>query len=390
MAKRIQQRRMIAVLVETDNSWGREVIQGIASYAKQCAPNWDLLIDPRDRQGRLHLPAGWKGDGVIARFSSKTLVNQVRKTKVPTVDVDTFMLNQKWMGHVITDDDERIRLVLEHLKERGFDKLAFYAPPSRSYSGERERALRKAASSISFDYVTYKPGYPANKKIGWSDRQQYVSKWLKSLPRPIGVFAADERCGRQLAEICHWEGIRVPEDIAIICGRTDELMCNVTEPALTSVVLASDRLGYEASEILQSMIQGRKPPAKPRLIKPVSVIPRQSTDILAIDNTLLADAIRYIRVHATQGASVEDVLEQVPISRRTLEMQFRSLLGRTPAEEIRRVRLTRAKLLLAQTDLSIGEVAHACGFSGAARLSVSIRQAIGVTPREYRRSSRGQ
>lgn len=89
--------------------------------------------------------------------------------------------------------------------------------------------------------------------------------------------------------------------------------------------------------------------------------------------------------HAQQGIRVGDVLREVPISRRWLEARFRKFLGRSPAQEIRRVRLQTARDLLARSDLSIEQVAAGSGFAGATRLGVAFREQFGRTPLAYRK-----
>ena len=379
--------RHVAVLVETDDSWGRSLIQGIADYTENHG-RWVLLIEPRDERRRLALPSGWQGDGVITRLGSRWMADHLRKVRVPVVDTDTVMLSETWAGRVITDDWERARMALDHFRDRGFERFAYFAPPKRRYSNVRGEAFRRTVQAAGFDCAVYRPNYRVGRRVSWTEQREHVAEWLASLPRPIAVFTVDGHRGRELAEICHALGYRVPDEVAILAGDTDELMCNVSSPPLSSVQLASGRIGFEAAALLDRMMQGEPPPQDPIQIKPLFVIARQSTDILSIDDEYVVRALRFIRTHAAQGIVVEDVLRDVPVSRRGLEMQFRKLLGRSPAEEIRRVRLEKGKQLLSTTDMSIAEVATACGFANATRLGVAFRARFGITPLAYRRQAR--
>ena len=380
--------RHVAVLVETEDSWGRSVIQGIADYAKQHGP-WTLVIDPRDHEARPALPEEWAGNGIIVRLGNRRQANQIRRVAAPAVNVDTLMLDEPGLGHVITDDDERARLVLAHLCQRGLTRFAYFAPPSYRYSEARGRAFQSVVKAAGFDYQQYKPGYRAGRKIGYAEQQRLVTRWLDSLSRPIGILAVDAHRGRQLAEICQASGVRVPDEAAILAGDTDELMCSVSSPPLSSVLLAASRIGHEAAALLDRLMRGRRPPRRPIKIKPLGVISRQSTDVLAIDDDEVVRAVRFIQSQATRGIHVDDVLREVPVSRRMLELQFHRYLGCSPAQHIRRVRLEKAKQLLIQTDMPVAGIAVACGFSNATRLGVAFRKLFGTSPRAHRFRAEG-
>jgi LacI family transcriptional regulator len=377
--------RQVAVLIETESSWGSQVIRGIARYAEKHA-HWHLLIDPRDHEQRSAIPDGWRGDGVIARISSRFQMDQLREKRLPVVNIDDVYDQLDGVGTVLTDETERARLALEHLVDRGFRKFAVFSPPSHRYSKKRSEAFIKAAAGSGYECHEYLPGYRAGRKIGFEEQQRRVNRWLASLPRPIAIVAVDSDRARQLAEICHFAGVRVPDDVAILAEDTDDLLCEVSTPPLSSISIACERIGHEAAAMLHRMIAGEAPPKQPLLIAPHGVVSRQSTDVLSIDDPTVVRALRYIHAHSHHGIVVNDVLRELPISRRSLEIQFRYYLGRSPAEEIRRIRLDRGKKLLGRRELSISEIALACGFSNATRFGVAFRKCFGTTPRSFRKT----
>lgn len=374
------------MLIETEGSWEASVIRGIADYAHTYS-HWHLLIDPRDHELRSSLPDKWRGDGIIARISSRLQLEQIRRRKLPTVNIDTLYEGQEGIYDVVTDDAIRAQLALEHLRDRGFERFAYFAPPSHEYSTKRGREFMTAVREAGFPCDEYKPGYRVGRKIGWDEQQRRVSSWLDSLEFPIGILTVDAQRGRQLAEICHLREFRVPDEIAILAGHNDELMCDVSTPPLSSIAIAGQRIGYEAMALLDRLSQGEQVPEEPRLIPPKGVTSRQSTDILAIDDETVVRALRFIRAHAFQDIVVKDILREIPVSRRCLEIQFRNYLGRSPAEEIRRVRLEKGRELLSQTTMSISEIATACGFANATRFGVAFRKREGKTPLAYRKQT---
>lgn len=376
--------RQVAVLVETEDSWGCSVIHGIADYSQDHG-HWNLLIDPRDHEQRSLLPDLWAGDGIIARIGNRTQLDQISNRPEPKINVDTVFEGLDGIYDVITDDEQRAELALAHLRDRGFEEFAYFAPPSLKYSNRRGEAFIEAVTKAGYRCREYKPGYRVGRKIGWVEQQRRVSRWLKSLPSPVAIFTVDANRGRQLTEICYLSGIRVPDHVAILAGDTDELMCSVSTPPLSSIALAGRRIGYEAAALLDRLMEGEKPTRKTYKIPPQGVMSRQSTDILAIDDESMVRALRFIQTHAFQDIVVKDILNEVPISRRSLEIQFQHYLGRSPAEEIRRVRLEKGKDLLARSDFSIGEIAVACGFANTTRFGVAFRKRYGQTPLAYRK-----
>ncbi|TWT48829.1 AraC family transcriptional regulator [Botrimarina hoheduenensis] len=376
--------KQVAVLVETDSSAGCRVIRGIANYADRYA-DWHLLIDPRDHNHRPVLPDGWQGHGIIARPTSPQELAALQASGLPLVNVDDLVAEEPKVASVLTDEEELADMALGHLLDRGFRTFAYFAPPSLEYSKRRRDAFVTRLAQDDRPCHEYKPGYRAGRRIGWAEQQRRVERWIRGLPTPIAVLAVDAPRARQLAEICHLAGVRVPDDVAILAGSLDELMCDVSTPPLSSINVASERIGHDAAQLLDQLMNGAAPPTATLLVPPRGVNSRQSTDLLAIDDEEIVDALRYIRNNAHRGIVVEDILRQVPISRRSLEIQFRKYLGRSPAREIRRVQLERSRDLLGRRELSITEVALACGFANATRFGVAFKKDTGKTPYAFRK-----
>lgn len=374
----------IAVLVETDNTWGRSVVQGIANYADKYGP-WNLLIDPRDYGQRWSLPDRWRGDGIIARISSPLQLEEILKSDLPTVNVEDVFTDIQGIGQVQTDEAERAKLAVSHFRERGLQNFAFYAPPSNEYSKTREREFVAALANLGFDCQVYRPGYGTSRRIGRDEQHNRVLRWLNGLHRPVAILAVDARRGRELAEVCSFEDISVPDEVAILAGDTDDLLCELSTPKLSSILVSSQRIGYEAAKLLDRMVRGEADLQESVLVSPLGIIGKQSTDALAIDDPLIVRAMRFIQNYAFQGIVVEDILREVPVSRRYLELQFKRYFGRLPAEEIRHLRLERGRELLAQTDDSVESIATVCGYAGATQFGVAFRKRFGQTPLAFRK-----
>jgi LacI family transcriptional regulator len=189
-------------------------------------------------------------------------------------------------------------------------------------------------------------------------------------------------------EVCRTLGIAVPDEAAIVGVDNDELLCDLCDPPLSSVAPDTDQTGYLAAELLAKMMNGKKVAADAHLIAPIGLVTRGSTDVLAIADREITAAVRFIREHACDGISVEDVLAIVPLSRRVLDKRFRDLIGRTPHDEIGRLQVERVKELLKETDLPLATIAERAGFKYVEYMSVVFKKKAGMPPSVFRDRSR--
>ena len=173
-----------------------------------------------------------------------------------------------------------------------------------------------------------------------------MRRWLTGLPRPVGILASHDPQAVELSELCRHSGLRVPEEVALVGVDNDDLLCELGAPSLTSVALPAERVGFEAARLLDCLLTRPRPRGRPGgsalLLPPQGVVTRVSTDVLAIDDAEVVATLRFIRQHAHESIQVKDVLDEVPVSRRTLERRVRAALGRGVWEEIRRAHLERA------------------------------------------------
>jgi len=319
--------------------------------------------------------------------------NGIRRLGVPAVDV-RYLLRNLGMPSVRPDDAAAARLAFEHLRERGFRHFAFCGFNGADYSDVRRDSFLECATKSKLPCNVYSDPL----KIRKASTQEYearglkdgehVARWLEELPKPVGVMACNDIRGQQVLNACRAAGISVPEEVAVIGVDNDEMLCELSDPPLSSVSLDTERIGYEAAAILDQMLAGKKLKQPVVFIQPAGVITRRSTDVLAIEDRHITTATRFIRERACEGIDVSDVLKIVPLSRSTLERRFFHVLGRSPKDEILRTRLTRAKQLLAETDFSLAQVADKVGFDHPEYLSVIFKKKTGLTPGEYRVQSR--
>lgn len=372
----------VGVLVETDDTWGRNVVESICRYGQKS--KWAIVIAPRDNQGKLRLPRIWNGHGVIAALRNRSMIRHLQKLQVPVVDVSDTMKKESWFARVTTDDRMRAEMAVQHFQSRGVTNFACYAPNIGRYSDVRAVEFQTCVTSAGLGCLMYTT--VGENKAVWLTNHTHAREWLLKLPKPVGIFAGDAHPARQLVELCAMNGIRVPDDVAILSGDDDELLCNVASPQISSVELASHRIGEVAAEMLERQMRGGAVIQRTKRIPPLRIRARQSTDMLAIEDSELTSALEFIREHSMTGIAVSDVAEFCHVSRRSLEQRFRDKLNRSPGEEIRRMRLEHVQRLLLDTEKNIATIAFETGFASGASLSQAFQKHFAQSPNTFRLS----
>ena len=386
-------RLRVALLIESSRAYGRGTLMGVAKYVRQHGP-WSIFFQERGL-GDSAPPwlENWEGDGILARVENLQMAAAIRRVGVPTVDL-RYLLPNLNLPSVRTDDAAATALAWEHLRERGFQHFAYCGFNGADYSDIRRDQFAQRVSQTGLRCHVYVDPHQSShsastlkhEEIGLTDGDR-VAHWIKQLPKPIGLMTCNDIRGQQALDACRSIGVAVPDDVAVIGVDNDEVLCELSDPPLSSVVANTERIGYDAAALLDGLMSGSEPPDKPIVVGPLGIVTRRSTDVLAIDDRHIAAAVRFIRERACEGVSVGDVLRAVPLSRSVLERRFAKVLNRSPKEEILRVRLNRAKQLLMETDFPLSLVAEKIGLEHTEYLNVIFKKKIGMTPAQFRARS---
>lgn len=381
-------RPSVALIVETSLGSGRDILRGIARYLQEHRP-WSVYHEVRSLEdGFPPALVSWAGQGVIARIADRTVGERIQAAGQPTVDV-LGMCPELGLPVVHVDDRAVAGLAAEHLLARGFRSFGFVGFPDTNWSANRRDAFSQAIRAAGRRCeILEEMGRPPLDN--WEDYLHRLTEWIQSLPKPVGIMLASDQLGPPVLEACRRLQVAVPDEVAVIGVDDDEPLCAVADPPLSSVRPDHFRVGYQAAELLDKLMSGAPTPSAPILVPPLGVTTRRSTEVLALDDRSVADALRYIREHATDGIKVDQVVEAVSMSRSVLQRRFREQLGRTIHDEILRIRLDAAKSMLADTDLAISVVAERCGFRHQEYLGAVFRRKLNTTPARYRRAVREQ
>jgi len=373
--------KRIILLIETSREFGRQLIMGIARYSKLRGP-WSFYKEPTGLKSSIPYLTSWNPDGIIMRDSLVT--DELLKLKIPTILAIHNSSYPAYLPVIKTDSSSIAKMASDHLIGKGLKNFAFCGFDDYDWSNERGQFFTQYNSDTGYNTDTYVQPHIIQKN-DWDKEQQHVSKWIKTLPKPVGIFACNDDRGQHILEVCKGLGFSVPEDVAVIGVDNDPMICDIGDPPLTSIALNVEPAGYEAANILDQMINERKIEGQNILVSPTHIVQRQSTDLLAVDDTEVASAIHFIKENADNKLLVRDVVKMTRISRRALEQRFKKIIHRTIYDEIRQVRVESISKMLIETDLPISHIASYFNFTDIEHISRYFKKEKGVGLRQFRK-----
>jgi LacI family transcriptional regulator len=374
----------VALLVETTRTYTRELLVGVRRYIAAHGP-WSTFLELRALDSSP--PAWlrhWDGDGILTRTFTQEMADLIAASGLPAVELRATNLagGRPFVG---MDNAHIGRAVAEHFFERGYRQFAAYSLHTERFFIERVRNFVSTVAAFGCQ-CSELPETSSDSVTDWEQSQARLTAWLGQLPKPVGIFAANDQLGVRLLEACQRAGVAVPEEVAVVGAENEETLCAFATPPLTSVRFDGQTVGYAAAELLDRLMQGKSSRRSEILIPPKGIIVRESSDELVINDPLVAQAARMIRENAMTGINVEDLCRKLNASRSTLDRRMRAALKRSPKEEITRIRFREVERLLRETDLTIEVIAEQTGFAHSHYLQATFKQTYGQTPGQFRRA----
>lgn len=379
----------VAVLVESTATFGRGLCRGIGLFAQEH-PDWHLTYAPMalGRQWPLWFKE-WQGDGILVRAAKPRLLLPIRAKRVPFVDLCD---KKKMAPHAGTIDPcLAAKLVVDFFIAAGFRHFAFCGTPGLWYfSDKRSRAFVEGLRQQGFTCSVYRPPRPLRRynsaeyaDADYERETKWIATWLRPLPKPLAVWACDDLRGMQVINACWRAGLRVPDDVAVMGVDDDEMICNLCTPPLSSVKPDCERMGYLAAQYLDALMRGHPPKHSPSYPPLIGIIERASTDLMAINHPVVAEALRHIRHELKDGVSVKALVATQGLTRITLDALFVKHTGLTISGVLQRERLRRARILLQEGRRTVADVARAVGFHSVAQFVATFRRRFGLTPHKF-------
>lgn len=384
----------VALLIETSRGFGRSLMRGIVRYASLHGP-WEFYITPSDYEQTLPDMNTWSGTGIIARIETTKLAKKIVNSGLPFIGLDISQnveidaIAGEDIHEIASDSRLAARMAAEHLMSRNLKHFAFVGESGRRWSAIRQSAFEECLREAGFQDAIYSP-QTARHKCDWAHELPHMVEWLQRLPKPVGIMASNDDRGRQVLEACSSAKLRVGFEVLVIGVDNDELLCELSRPQLSSVALKAEESGYRAAAVLDKLMRGQVLEPQRLLVEPTHVVERGSTAPYAtIEDDDVIAALDFLQTHAAEEITIEQLVSQFSISRRSFELRFKKSVGATPHQVLRQLRLDRAKRLLTETDQSVEEIALASGYSTLTNMSKAFNKELGLTPTQYRGSNRG-
>jgi LacI family transcriptional regulator len=310
---------------------------------------------------------------------------EMRKHKLLSVNSDR---TTEGIASVCVDEQKIADVACSHLLSKGLKNLATFRFDNSPFAAAREQQFRETAVSSGGKVAQ---GWWADNAVPPRDTEDAagIATWIKSLPKPCGIFACCDSWARVVARYCRVADARIPDEIALIGVDNDTIECELTSPPLSSVAVPWRTLGQETADLVYRELGGMPTAGKRVVVSPLDVVARRSTDVLAVTDPLVVKTVRWICENADRRLTVPHVCGAVGTSRQRLERRFRAVLGRTVMQEIRRAHVEIAKRLLSNTSLDLPKIAQMSGFTNQVLLSVAFRRESGLPPGAYRRRFQG-
>jgi LacI family transcriptional regulator len=376
----------------THNTEG--LMAGISEYIRDRG-DWQLIIWPDCSQKSLVFLKERGCKGAFVSIQTTTKAKELLKIGIPVIGVATIqdLLNLPFISANAKDVAE---MAGEYLLAKKFNNFAFFGLTQAKWSAERMEYFSQYLAKRNYNIQVFKEKQvlltndptPFTKlwiKTALNTGQQKVIEWLKQLPKPVAILASTDIFACHLINVAKEIGISIPDEIAILGVNNDNAICNICDPPLSSIAFNFKKAGYNATKLLAKMISGHETMRGQCIeIQPTHVETRGSTDIYAIDDTAIVEAMWYIRQNGHTPLQVDAIADHVCMSKRLLQLRFHDLIGKSVHDEIIQAHFEIAKTMLIETNLPIDEIALHSGFHYTSNMRRAFVKNTGMLPQKYR------
>ena len=356
-------------------------VGGIACYAREHG--WQLMI--QDRLG--HNPLAWNGDGVIATLRSDettcACIRTLMRRGIPVVDL-TASRPEINVPRVTSDHAAIGRLAATHFAERNLRNVVWF---STSWGSVHRLRFNGLSEDVPARRWVLSEELPRRRQNDWKAFINWISAKIAAVPKPVAALTYDESDATRLLYAAKQIGVAVPEELAILSIGNDPIICENQSVTLSSIDQNLERGGYEAAALLGKIMDGARAPSKPILVPPAKIVMRRSTDVIAVSDPLVKQALDRIKSNLSSRFGVAQIADSLGTTQNILQKRFTAELARSVGQEIRRQRLAAAKLMLRNTDSTLEEIARTVGYCTPSHLSNTFRAETGISPREWRRQT---
>ena len=360
----------------------RQLLRGVMDYASEhggCIffPLQEFMFD--DPSYSTYVINRAKEVGADAIFGRWGGIDEqaVRRLGIPVI-LRTSRKNYPNLP-MLSGDYRKIGLMAaEYFRKQHYVSYAYFGRKGLIWSEQRAEGFRSALEGIGVQYSEL-----WIERIG--DDWDKVVSWLEGLPKPVALFAENDLMARPICEICSDRGIAVPQEVAVLGVDDDEFTCNITYPSLSSIHMDFRRQGQELGQAIFRMVaEGRTYPVRIP-IHPTVITERGSTLRHNIADPVVSRVLDYIDANYLSYIDVEDIVKQIPLTRRAIEMRFRAAMEPdTIHSYLTSCRINHLCMLLRTTSRPVSVLAQESGFKDSLNIGRTFRQYMGMSPNEYR------
>lgn len=387
-----QKNPSVALFIQGVRHYERELLRGIADYAKLHGP-WQFYRSVPYLFGKVadadELIRRWQPDALIIRESSPHRYDKLLETPLPVIYSPTTECSAT-VPNIVVDDLAAGRLAAEHLHQAGLRHFAYCGVLAFFWSRLRGEGFARSVRDYDCDLHRFETA-EGREFFSWDPSHQNFSAWLQELPKPVGIFCCTDDFALLVQEACQAADLRIPEEVALIGVGNDESICDLVPVSLSSVQLNIRRGGYDAARYLaEAFAVGaqRKQARRDVVIEAIGIAARPSTDAAQSRDPEVAKAIAFIRQHLHRKLNVDDVVREVSVSRRRLYDRFKAMTGISIFAYIQNRRLEEFARMLLETELTVAEIAYALGESSETNVARPFKARYGMSPVAYRSKHR--
>lgn len=353
---------------------------GIDRFVRERNLAWDLICEPRAPAATTK--AGGC-DAIIGRLTAGAAA-LAKRHRLPIVNTWTSS-PVRGVPAVMADHEAAGKMAAEFLVERGLRRLVYVGANLR-FSQLLAKGMREAARGLRAEFADTRENWWFDRDAASFDRfMKRIGRLVGTLEPPVGLVAFDDFTARYVVRACADHGLAVPGDVFVLGLTNNVIACLHPPPALSSIDLNLELVGYQAAALLADLLAGKPPPRQPILVPPLGIVPRQSTDHYVSADDVVSQALQFISAHHAGPLRIGAIARHVATSERTLQRRFATAVGHSVVREILLQRVRRAKQLLVDTERLVKQIARECGFPDSQRFCRTFQRIEGMSPMAYRR-----
>lgn len=380
---------MIKILILTDftSTYSRSLLRGIIKYSHEIEELsfYRMPLFYRSVYGDKYVISWakkWKADAIIGQLQDLNL-SLYSKLNIPII-IQNYYDRANNVINLTGDYIGTGYMAADFFIQRGFKNFAYYGIVATIWSRERYQGYKERVEENGLTFFEYLENPKARERRSFN--LDMLAKWLKSLPKPVAIFACDDQYALYISETCKIHDINIPGEISLLGVDNDNLLCNISNPPLSSIILDVEYGGYLAAKTISQLIRGEITQPSDITVRAIQIVKRESTEKFAIKDKYIQNVVEFIESNFRREITVATLLEIVPLSRRVLEKRFRLNTGSSICRYVQTLRIEQICMLLINSDKPIEIIATECGFRSNQNLSKVFQKFKGMTPSEYRKN----